>query len=239
LIFLTGLMVIFPQYYQDLIAITLTTAIVLVFVKRLWLRLLLITLCSGLVILYQYFNGPNIFLFFLPTLVHVFLFTAIFIVHGALKRNSKPAYASAVLLFGVAISFFIFSKTPSNYLASELYEGNMRFFEEDIRELVKFFGLGSSWEYIMASARFVAFAYTYHYLNWFSKTETIGWHKIPRKTAVIIGTLYLLFVGLYLYDFTTGLKALVFLSLLHVILELPLNSITMRALLQTKRGHNP
>ena len=28
--------------------------------------------------------------------------------------------------------------------------------------------------------RFIAFAYLYHYLNWFSKTEVIRWHKVPK-----------------------------------------------------------
>ena len=36
--------------------------------------------------------------------------------------------------------------------------------------------------------RFIAFAYLYHYLNWFSKTEVIRWHKVPklRFAAVIV-----------------------------------------------------
>ena len=28
---------------------------------------------------------------------------------------------------------------------------------------------------------FLAFAYTYHYLNWFSKTLIIKWHQVAKK----------------------------------------------------------
>lgn len=229
LIGVTLLMLIFPNHYQNLIAVALVTAIVLVLFKRWWIRIIFTSLVSVGAVLYQDRYGPNLFLFFLPTLVHVFLLTGIFIIHGAIKRKSIPAFLSLILLVGVAISFFVFPDISSSYTASELFEGNMSFFSDDIQELVKVFGFSDSWGYIVASARFVAFAYTYHYLNWFSKTETIGWYKIPQKSLWIVVALYTLFVGIYLYDFKTGLKALMFLSLLHVILELPLNVVTFKS----------
>ena len=71
--------------------------------------------------------------------------------------------------------------------------------------------------------RFIAFAYTYHYLNWFSKTEVIGWHKVPKVRFVGVITLWLIACGLYLYDYATGLSFLFFLSFTHVLLEFPLN----------------
>ncbi|BAO76508.1 hypothetical protein WPG_2278 [Winogradskyella sp. PG-2] len=39
-------------------------------------------------------------------------------------------------------------------------------------------------------------------------------------------------VGLYLYDYTTGIIALFFLSLLHVVLEFPLNITTVKELVR-------
>jgi hypothetical protein len=71
--------------------------------------------------------------------------------------------------------------------------------------------------------RFIAFAYTYHYLNWFSKTSVIKWHQVPKKTLLITLALWVLSVGLYVVDYSIGLKALYFLSFLHVFLEFPLN----------------
>jgi len=74
--------------------------------------------------------------------------------------------------------------------------------------------------------RFIAFAYTYHYLNWFSKTSVIKWHLVPKKMLVGTIILWLLAVGLYLVDYNLGLKVLFFLSFLHVFLEFPLNIIS-------------
>ena len=75
----------------------------------------------------------------------------------------------------------------------------------------------------LSIARFIAFAYTYHYLNWFSKTEVIKWHQVPAKWLATVIALWILSVVLYLYDYKTGLMALYFLSMLHVFLEFPLN----------------
>jgi hypothetical protein len=74
--------------------------------------------------------------------------------------------------------------------------------------------------------RFIAFAYTYHYLNWFSKTSVIKWHQVPRKTLLITLTVWLASVGFYLYDYSLGLNVLFFLSFLHVFLEFPLNVVS-------------
>jgi hypothetical protein len=71
--------------------------------------------------------------------------------------------------------------------------------------------------------RVIAFAYTYHYINWFTKTEMIGWHRISIPRAVIIGTIWIGSVALYFYDYRLGLSWLFTLSLSHVILEFPLN----------------
>ncbi|MBL7933547.1 MAG: hypothetical protein JNL60_16700, partial [Bacteroidia bacterium] len=74
--------------------------------------------------------------------------------------------------------------------------------------------------------RFIAFAYTYHYLNWFSKTSVIKWHMVPKK--VLVGTilLWLISIALYAYDYNLGLQVLFFLSFLHVFLEFPLNVVS-------------
>jgi hypothetical protein len=71
--------------------------------------------------------------------------------------------------------------------------------------------------------RLIAFAYTYHYLNWFSKTSVIKWYAVPKKWLISIVLIWVFSVALYAYDYVTGLKALLFLSMLHVFLEFPLN----------------
>ena len=75
--------------------------------------------------------------------------------------------------------------------------------------------------------RFIAFAYTYHYLNWFSKTQIIKWHEIPKQQLVTVIAIWVSSVLLYAYNYKTGLMVLYFLSMLHVLLEFPLNYSTI------------
>ena len=75
--------------------------------------------------------------------------------------------------------------------------------------------------------RFIAFAYLYHYLNWFSKTEIIQWHKVPKVRFIAVIVLWLAACGFYLYDYGLGLSVLFFLSFTHVLLEFPLNIVSI------------
>ena len=73
---------------------------------------------------------------------------------------------------------------------------------------------------------FIAFAYTYHYLNWFSKTKIINWHQVSKNRLLVTFTIWIASMALYVYDYKLGLSALFFLSVLHVFLEFPLNHLT-------------
>ena len=75
--------------------------------------------------------------------------------------------------------------------------------------------------------RFIAFAYLYHYLNWFSKTEVIRWHKVPKLRFAAVILLWLVASVFYAYDYSLGLSLLFFLSFSHVLLEFPLNIISI------------
>jgi hypothetical protein len=75
--------------------------------------------------------------------------------------------------------------------------------------------------------RFIAFAYLYHYLNWFSKTEVIRWHKVPKVRFIAVVVFWLAACGFYLYDYSLGLSVLFFLSFTHVLLEFPLNIVSI------------
>ncbi|MFT3678807.1 MAG: hypothetical protein QM791_00955 [Ferruginibacter sp.] len=75
--------------------------------------------------------------------------------------------------------------------------------------------------------RFIAFAYTYHYLNWFSKTEVIRWHKVPKARFIAVIILWIISLVLYGYNYGLGLRWLYFLSFCHVLLEFPLNMVSI------------
>lgn len=172
--------------------------------------------------------------FFLITIVHVFVFTAAFILFGALKGRSRSGVSSLIVFVLCAFSFFVYTPAALGHTVGDYVRSSYSSFQTLNGELIRIFQLGtgvSMTEIYESSAgltvmRFIAFAYTYHYLNWFSKTSIIKWHEISRsRTAIILG-LWLAALGLYGYSYQAGMLALYFLSVLHVMLEFPLNHYT-------------
>lgn len=181
-------------------------------------------------------TGYNYFVFvgvFLPTIIHVFIFTWAFMLFGVLKNKSFSGYLSIIALGVIAASFFIIKAPELQYEVSAYVGKSYDLFNLVNKFLIDFFGLtthSTDFNTIIYKTnagfvvmRFIAFAYTYHYLNWFSKTSVIQWHKVPKVTLVITLALWLFSVALYVIDYSIGLKALYFLSFLHVFLEFPLN----------------
>ncbi len=159
----------------------------------------------------------------LPTLIHVYVFTGIFMVYGAIRTPSFSGFcALGVFLLGPVVALHL-TTTPSPYeVSDQLLDATLPFLS--LQPLVqRALGLAGDRDGLIAFMRLLAFAYTYHYLNWFSKSEVIRWHKMPRGRAVGIVIAYVGAVGLYFYDFRAGFGALLALSIGHVVLELPLN----------------
>src|ERR1019366_2532324 len=84
--------------------------------------------------------------------------------------------------------------------------------------------------------RFLAFAYTYHYLNWFSKIAIIKWHNVPVRRLALIGVLWAACIVLYIYNYSEAVKVLFCLSFLHVFLEFPLNHISIIGVFRALAG---
>jgi hypothetical protein len=181
---------------------------------------------------------PNILFFlglFLPTMLHVYLFTFMFMLYGSLKSRSKYGFMSAALLSTVPFIIMFIDVNPNNYIilpsTFHAYEStNMM----DVNLLLAKLTGGSGKLQVLSELGikiriFIAFAYTYHYLNWFSKTSIIGWQKSMSKTnMILILFIWAASVGIYYFDYETGLIALFFLSFLHVFLEFPLNVVSMK-----------
>lgn len=171
----------------------------------------------------------------LVTIIHVLIFTGAFILHGALKSRSRSGILSLAIFALCVVSFFVYVPESLGYTVGDHIRKNYDSFQQLNAELIKLFhtgAAGASLQDIYDSRmglmvmRLIAFAYTYHYLNWFSKTSIIKWHEIPKsRTALIIG-LWLCSLALYVYDYQIGIVALYFLSILHVMLEFPLNHYT-------------
>lgn len=178
---------------------------------------------------------------FLPTLVHVYLFTGLFMAYGSLKSGSSPGWISVILL--AIVPFIIILLPEATPLLTEDFQGYFAQtgFQSITYETGKLVSgdLGKVHIFespVMVKAQtFIAFAYLYHYLNWFTKTGIIGWHKsLNKKSTIVVLSLYFISIGLYLWDYVTGLKLLFFLSMLHVFLEFPLNWLSIKGILKIR-----
>ncbi len=188
-----------------------------------------------------YRAGPIVALLgvLIPTLIHVYFFTLVFMIQGALKNKHKIYWIAPILhvSFGLLCVYGSFG----GYFASSVYAQNV-FFNQDFGFSETFVQIGGSFfgglhnvrqlfssPEGLAISRLFAFAYTYHYLNWFIKTRVIGWGNIPKKTFIIILLLWFSALFVYTHDYITGMAVLAFLSVLHVVLEFPLNIRAVRS----------
>jgi hypothetical protein len=174
---------------------------------------------------------------FLPTVIHVYLFTVLFMIYGTL--NSKNKYGITAITLAILAPLLI-AFYPLNLNAYRFSDEVTKFyFTSGIQNLnlnlIKLFDpqqIRSSNLVSVIGIKiqiFIAFAYTYHYLNWFSKTSTIGWNKNLSKPKIMaILSVWIGSMLLYVYNYRIGLSALFFFSLLHVFLEFPLNITTIK-----------
>ena len=155
-------------------------------------------------------------------------FTGSFILFGALKGNNKWGFISFAIYVFCGV-FFLFVTPPYIMYAENFVSNNIEMFDSVsayLADLLSFNGYVDG----HAMLGFLSFAYTYHYLNWFSKVNIIKWNDMPRKRLSVIIILYLMSISIYLYDYALGLTVLLLLGQLHVILEFPLNAFTFISL---------
>lgn len=212
----------------ELVWVLLLLSFCTAFVSSIAKRLLI--LLAGIILLMPWLGSVATYAtaVLVPTVVHVYLFTIIFMVFGALKTKSSLGLINSALFFFGGLILLL------------LPQSNLQIFPQYVSDHYNFFGgiagafsdlLNMPAETVLpAIASFLAFAYTYHYLNWFSKTSVIEWHAISWSRAMVIGFLYSVSIGLYLYDYALGFTVLLSLSFLHVVLEFPLNFKSMQGI---------
>ncbi len=164
----------------------------------------------------------------LPTLIHVSVFTLIFMALGAWRAQSVPQAALiAIYLSGIGL---LLALPPSGATVIPQFAAVARdYFGTVPLALGALFGEPS----LRLDSRLtslLSFVYTYHYLNWFIKAEIIRWADIPPGRWLLIGVVSAASTGLYFYDYALGFSILLALSLIHVVLEFPLNALAARQL---------
>jgi len=170
--------------------------------------------------------------YLLITIVHVLLFTGCFILFGALKSGRRSAYVSfAVFAVSIVATLFILPSRSLDVTIPASYSA----FAQLNQVLLELFGYRGASLHSGVGRRvmqLIAFAYTYHYFNWFSKTSIIRWHEVSKKRGVVILLAWVISIALYKFDYRVGFSVLYVLSVMHVLLEFPLNHVAIHGLLR-------
>ena len=230
----------FPKYTNALIFLTLVIAYAFLFLKE--KRQIIGVIIIGIIstVLLNNVDAYNLYIgIFLPTIIHVYLFTLLFMWYGSMKDKISLGKINVALLLMIpfVISFLDLDMIVYNFsdeIKSIIIDN--RFHVLNVK-LSKLLGLSDGTKFFFYEATdikiqiFIAFAYTYHYLNWFSKTTVIGWHKkLTKKKSLVILVIWILSLSIYLYDYKIGLALLFVLSLIHVFAEFPLNMISIKGI---------
>ena len=177
-----------------------------------------------------------------PTLVHVFFFTWTFMVSGALRDKSaaRMKWLNPALMLAIpAVLVFLplhYAQPGGLWLRSEgmTFAAIHAKLVGDLHHTMAFDATMLNDAVVAGVLRVFAFVYLFHYLNWFAKTELLEWPRVSRRGWVGIGALYVASLCPYVWSFRAGFIVSTFLSLLHVLLEFPLNWQTLRYLAGTK-----
>ncbi len=201
--------------------------------------LLLAALAIGIAYFFSDSMLPVLIGTLIPTLIHVYFFTLIFMLYGARKSNNHLSYVPILGLLICSVCIFILPVNADLYSISDNVKSEFisNGFYKLNTKLRNWIGVsdGRSFyfyeEFELRVQMFLSFAYTYHYFNWFVKTSVIGWHKkIDFKSIVVIGLIWVTSLSLFAYDYALGVAFTIFLSYVHVILEFPLNALSIKSL---------
>lgn len=231
----------FINYWSNaMIFLTILLAVGVVFIKRkvIWVALMVIGLVAA--ILLNGFNSYTIIIgLLIPTILHVYVFTLLFMLYGAKKSKSVWGFVSAAMAVLAPLFFAYVNLDGVAYHFSDeirmAYEGNN--FHQTPALFANFIGIAEFKQFFVYEQlelrlmMFISFIYTYHYLNWFSKTSLIEWHKsLTVRNSIVIGIAAVAMIALFYYDYRLGFLVSLFFSFLHVILEFPLNVVSLRGL---------
>ncbi|AUC81695.1 hypothetical protein [Lacinutrix sp. Bg11-31] len=234
------------RYTNFLLFFILITAILVLFYKT-YKAFVISFIIALLLSIWTYSSEVYILIngLLLPTIIHVYLFTILFMIYGVRNKKTKYGILNIILVILLPLSLVFIDTELFNYQFSQevksTYVNNN--FHALNANLAKLFGVYDDLKFFfyekidLKIQIFIAFAYIYHYLNWFSKTTIIGWHKqLTTMKTIIILSVWVIILCSYWYDYRLGLVLSIFLSVTHVMLEFPLNIITFRSLFLKKKN---
>lgn len=171
-------------------------------------------------------NVPLVIL--LPTVIHVSLFTFLFMLVGALRSKSRSQLL-LVAIYVLSIIIILAWPPTASVRSPDFAALGPRYFGPIGEAFGQIFGQ-NAWPFDARLAGFLSFIYTYHYLNWFIKVRVIKWDEVPPDRLFMIAVLGIGAICIYFINYSAGFLVLISLSLLHVLPEFPLNVISIRQL---------
>jgi hypothetical protein len=164
----------------------------------------------------------------IPTLVHVSLFTLVFMTLGAWRAKSK-VQGAIVVAYLAAVALILLIPPTAEIRIPSFAKAAHDYFANVGPALSRLFGIpGLTLDTRLTSL--LAFIYTYHYLNWFIKADVIRWTDVSGARLALVIAASAVSTALYFYDYAFGFTFLLALSLIHILLEFPLNTLALRQL---------
>jgi hypothetical protein len=152
----------------------------------------------------MYAHAPSLAMLgmLLPTLIHVSLFTLIFMTLGAFRSGSR-LQAALIGVYLLAIGLILAFPPAASVVIPAFGEAARDYFGNLAPALGRVFGI----PHLILDGRLtglLAFVYTYHYLNWFIKADVIRWTDIPPARLVLVAAISAASTGLFFSTTRSG-----------------------------------
>lgn len=243
-----GIMRAFNGWTNAFIFLSLIAAIGFVLIKkRVYWAVLLLPSVFVAYYLHSHQTYEHLIGIMIPTVIHVYIFTLLFMAYGAKKSNSRPGYFSVGIALFIPLVFAGVDLHQHGYVFDESmmkFYVDQRFFRTS-EVTAQFAGFGDHGfrfydPFYIKMMMFISFIYLYHYLNWFSKTSLIQWHKsLTLQRSIAIAATWIVLLLLFYFNLGLGMLLAVFFSMLHVILEFPLNVFSVKGLVTKSPKKDP
>jgi hypothetical protein len=170
----------------------------------------------------------------LPTFIHVSIFTLVFMTLGAIRARSTAQFA-IIGAYLVAVAIILAAPPSARTVIPVFARLGQDYFGAVAPSLGTLFGVPDL-QFAGRITGLLSFVYTYHYLNWFIKAGVIRWAHMPRARLIGVAVLSAASTGLCFYNYDFGITVLLLVSLLHVLLEFPLDAVAIRELASLSVG---
>ncbi|MEI9932601.1 MAG: hypothetical protein WDM89_19200 [Rhizomicrobium sp.] len=144
-------------------------------------------------------------------------------------RSRSTAQASLIGVYLLAIAAILIVPPSSATAIPVFAQLGQDYFGDIAPSLGALFGVPDL-QFAGRVTGLLSFVYTYHYLNWFIKADVIRWARMPRPRLMAVAALSVASTAFCLYNYNIGITVLLVVSLLHVLLEFPLNTVAIRDL---------